>query len=159
MKFAQGKRLGPRIVTSGPKLDGPKPAWPGSIPVANPEEARRAVETLQQMGAGFVKLYFSAIGDDTYKAIIDEAHERKLQVTGHLPWDMLATEAVDAGRTESSTSVGIFCRPAPAKRRSYGPSSANPAGPANSTTESFSTRSARNARRRCCSKWPGAVPP
>src|SRR5678815_5315722 len=30
-EIAAGRRIGPRIVTSGPKLDGPKPVWPGSI--------------------------------------------------------------------------------------------------------------------------------
>jgi len=32
-EIAKGHRQGPRIVTWGPKLDGPKPTWPGSIPV------------------------------------------------------------------------------------------------------------------------------
>ncbi|HYO83911.1 MAG TPA: hypothetical protein VES20_21080, partial [Bryobacteraceae bacterium] len=40
--IANGKRQGPRIVTCGPKLDGPKPTWPGSIPISTPEEARAA---------------------------------------------------------------------------------------------------------------------
>jgi imidazolonepropionase-like amidohydrolase len=35
-----GERVGPRIVTCGPKLDGPLPEWPGSIAITTPEEAR-----------------------------------------------------------------------------------------------------------------------
>jgi predicted amidohydrolase len=34
-KIAQKKLVGPYIFTSGPKLDGPKPAWEGSIKIEN----------------------------------------------------------------------------------------------------------------------------
>lgn len=106
-----GRRVGPRIVTSGPKLDGEKPSWPGSIAVTSPEQGRHGVETVQKMGAGFVKLYFSKIEEETYKAIVDEAHRRNLKVTGHLPWDMLASEAVAAGQ-DGIEHIGWYLLPA-----------------------------------------------
>jgi imidazolonepropionase-like amidohydrolase len=53
----RGNRQGPRIATCGPKLDGPKPAWPGSLAVMTPEEARAAVKKVKALGANFVKVY------------------------------------------------------------------------------------------------------
>lgn len=93
-----GKRIGPRIVTSGPKLDGPKPVWPGSIPVKDAVEAHSAVRRLKGMGADFVKLYFSEIAPATFSAIMEEARRQKLAVSGHLPSaSMSVREFVDSG--------------------------------------------------------------
>ena len=36
-----GRMIGPRIFTSGPMLDGPKPRFPSSIAIATPEDGRR----------------------------------------------------------------------------------------------------------------------
>jgi imidazolonepropionase-like amidohydrolase len=48
-EIQEGKRVGPRIFSSGPKLDGPKPSWPGSIAVSNPEDGRKAVQQVHQI--------------------------------------------------------------------------------------------------------------
>jgi len=97
-EIARGERLGPRIVTSGPKLDGPKPAWPGSIPIATPEEGRKAVQSVKSMGADFIKLYFSRIERETYEAILEEAKRHKLRVTGHLALEVTPWEASEWGQ-------------------------------------------------------------
>jgi hypothetical protein len=49
------KRVAPRIATCGPKLDGAKPRFPGSIPITTPEEARTAVQRVKAMGVDFVE--------------------------------------------------------------------------------------------------------
>src|SRR5205823_12053188 len=51
-----GRLVGPRIFTSGPMLDGPKPRFPSSIAIATPADARRAVADLKRNGADFIKL-------------------------------------------------------------------------------------------------------
>src|SRR5205823_5139986 len=51
-----GRMIGPRILTSGPMLDGPKPRFPSSIAIATPEDARHAVNHLKDRGADFIKL-------------------------------------------------------------------------------------------------------
>src|ERR1017187_8513714 len=52
-----GTLLGPRMVFSGPILDGPQPVWLDiSIAVGTPEEGGKAVETVQQGGPDFVKV-------------------------------------------------------------------------------------------------------
>src|SRR5437867_1443780 len=48
--------IGPRIRTSGPMLDGPKPRFPSSIAIATLDDARRAVADLKRSGVDFIKL-------------------------------------------------------------------------------------------------------
>ena len=55
-EIEDGSLLGPRIFTSGPMLDGPKPRFPSSIAVSTPEDGRKAVDNLKQSGADFIKL-------------------------------------------------------------------------------------------------------
>lgn len=98
-EIAEGKRLGPRIVTAGPKLDGLRPAWPGSIPVGDEEAGRRAVRAVKNMGADFVKLYFSRVDPKIYSAIMDEARKQQLSVTGHVALnDLRVRDVVEAGQ-------------------------------------------------------------
>jgi hypothetical protein len=68
----EGKRVGPRFVFAGPIVDGPKPFWPGSIPVADAEAGRKAVRDLKARGVDFVKVY-TGLPRDAYFAIADEA--------------------------------------------------------------------------------------
>ena len=45
-----GTLIGPRMVISGPMLDGPKPRFPSSIAIATPDDGRRAVDELKRRG-------------------------------------------------------------------------------------------------------------
>ena len=44
-EIEQGDIVGPRLVVSGPMLDGPEPRFPSSIAVTTPDDGRRAVAT------------------------------------------------------------------------------------------------------------------
>lgn len=76
---------GPRIFTSGPKLDGENPAWPGSIIVKNKEDASSALDSLQKLDVDYVKMYDGSLTPENYYAIIQEAEKRKMKITGHMP--------------------------------------------------------------------------
>lgn len=95
-----GKKLGPKIFTSGPKLDGAKPAWPGSLPVTSPEQAAAAVAQLAAKNADLVKLYFDTLDEATLKAITAAAHKQKLKVAGHLPRNLTVRDSIEAGIDE-----------------------------------------------------------
>jgi imidazolonepropionase-like amidohydrolase len=115
-EIRDGTRFGPRIVTSGPKLDGPIPTWPGSIPVYDPESARAAVRTLKAMGADFVKIYFSRIARETYQAVLDEAKAQGLPVAGHLAIpDITPRFASDSGQ-KCIEHAGIYVLPGASPR-------------------------------------------
>jgi imidazolonepropionase-like amidohydrolase len=92
-----GKREGPYILTAGRKLDNDPPTWPGSIGVAGPDEARQAVRQVSDTGADFVKVYFANVAPATFKAVIEEAHSRRLKVTGHKPDNMSIQEFIETG--------------------------------------------------------------
>src|SRR5882724_7782682 len=71
-----GRLIGPRIRTSGPMLDGPKPRFPSSIPIATPEDGRRAVADLKRRGADFIKLQ-SLIPREGVFAIAEESKRQE----------------------------------------------------------------------------------
>ena len=102
-----GTLTGPRIVTSGPMLDGPKPRFPASIAITTPEDGRRAVRDLQKQGADFIK-FQSLIPRDAVFAIADEAKKRGIVVAGHVPDAVRASEASAAGQKSFEHLIGIF---------------------------------------------------
>ncbi|MCH4823399.1 amidohydrolase family protein [Gramella lutea] len=96
-QIEKGKLDGPRIFSSGPKLDGKDPAWPGSISVNSESDVQMALDSLEKMNADFVKIYDGSITKEIYYEIIKEAEKRKLKVTGHMPMAADVTEAVKFG--------------------------------------------------------------
>jgi len=102
-----GRMLGPRIMTAGQMLDGPKPRFPSSIAVTTPEDGRRAVGQLRQGGADFIKLQ-SLIPRDAVLAIADEARKQEIPFEGHVPDSVRASEMSDAGMHSFEHLIGIF---------------------------------------------------
>src|SRR5437870_7594419 len=109
-----GRLIGPRIQTSGPMLDGPKPRFPSSIAIANPDDARRAVADLKRSGADFIKLQ-SLIPRDAVFAIADEAKKQEIAFEGHVPDSVRASEMSEAGMKSFEHLIGIFEGSSPAE--------------------------------------------
>src|SRR5579864_9262751 len=106
-EIAAGTLIGPRIVMSGPMLDGPKPRFPSSIAIKTPEDGRRAVDDLKRRGADFIKLQ-SLIPRDAVFAIADEAKKQGIPFVGHVPDAVRASEASNAGQKSFEHLIGIF---------------------------------------------------
>jgi imidazolonepropionase-like amidohydrolase len=106
-EITSGTLLGPRIVMSGPMLDGPQPRFPSSIAIKTPEDGRRAVDDLKQRGADFIKLQ-SLIPRDAVFAIADEAKKQGITFVGHVPDAVRASEASNAGQKSFEHLIGIF---------------------------------------------------
>ena len=102
-----GELVGPRIITAGPMLDGPKPRFPSSIAISTPEDGRRAVDDLKQGGADFIKLQ-SLIPRDAVFAIADEAKKQDIAFEGHVPDSVRASEMSNAGMHSFEHLIGIF---------------------------------------------------
>jgi imidazolonepropionase-like amidohydrolase len=102
-----GRLLGPRIFTAGPMLDGPKPRFPSSIAITTPEDGRRAVDTLKQHGADFIKLQ-SLIPREAVFAIAEEAKKQEISFEGHVPDSVRASEMSEAGMRSFEHLIGIF---------------------------------------------------
>lgn len=109
----KGELDGPTIFTSGPKLDGTVPAWPGSIKVPTIDDIAPALDSLQKIEADYVKIYDGSLSKEVFYGIIKEAEARGLRTTGHMPMSAYFTEAVDEGLdgTEHMYYVVKACSP------------------------------------------------
>ncbi len=99
--------LGPRMVVSGPMLDGPASPYKAVIPIATPEDGRKAVDMLKNRGVDFVKVQ-SNVPREAYFAIADEAKKQGLPLEGHVPDAIRASEAINAGQVTFEHLIGIF---------------------------------------------------
>jgi imidazolonepropionase-like amidohydrolase len=106
-EIAAGTLLGPRMVISGPMLDGPQPRFPSSIAIKTPEDGRRAVDDLKRRGADFVKLQ-SLIPREAVFAIAEEARKQGISFVGHVPDSVRASEASSAGQKSFEHLIGVF---------------------------------------------------
>ena len=106
-EISAGTLIGPRIVMSGPMLDGPQPRFPSSIAIKTPEDGRRAVDDLKRRGADFIKLQ-SLIPREAVFAIADEAKKQGISFAGHVPDAVRASEASNAGQKSFEHLIGIF---------------------------------------------------
>ncbi len=109
--IASGKLIGPRIVFSGPMLDGYLPngklRFPSSIPIKTSADAIAAVDSLKKQGVDFIKVQ-SEISHDAYLAAAAEAHKQGLPIVGHVPDKVRLREVVDAGQASVEHLMGIF---------------------------------------------------
>jgi len=96
-KIQNGTLDGPTIFTSGPKLDGSEPTWPGSIKVVNSKDIEKALDSLQLIGVDYVKMYDGSLSKDAFYGIIQAAEKRGMKTTGHMPLSADLMEAIDYG--------------------------------------------------------------
>jgi hypothetical protein len=105
---ASGRVLGPRMVACGPVVDGPHPAHPEhALSVSTSDDGRRAVQSLKQMGADFVKVY-DGLSRDAYFAIVQESKRVGLPFAGHVPGRITQEEASNAGQRSIEHGIGIL---------------------------------------------------
>jgi len=103
----KGTLLGPRLVVSGPMLDGPQSHYAAMIAVATPEAGRSAVQLLKRSGVDFIKVQ-SNVPRESFFAIADECRKEHLTLVGHVPDAIRATEAVQAGQASFEHLIGLF---------------------------------------------------
>jgi imidazolonepropionase-like amidohydrolase len=106
-RIASGELLGPRMIISGPMLDGPTPAFPSSAPLKDATDGTRTVDQLKANGADFIKVQ-SLVPRDGYFAAAAEAKKIGIDFVGHVPDKIRAVEAVEAGQKSIEHLTGIF---------------------------------------------------
>ena len=111
-QIAEGKIIGPRMIVSGPMLDGYLPdgkslRFPSSNAVTTLESAIAAVDSLKLQGVDFIKVQ-SEIPHDAYLAAAAEAHKQGLPIVGHVPTKVRLAETVAAGQKSIEHLMGIF---------------------------------------------------
>ena len=106
-EIAAHRLLGPRMVVSGPMLDGPKSHYKAAIGITTPEDGRKAVDMLKTRGADFIKVQ-SGVPREAYFAIAAEAKKDGIEYEGHVPDAIRASEAVSSGQRTFEHLIGIF---------------------------------------------------
>jgi imidazolonepropionase-like amidohydrolase len=111
-EIANGALVGPRIMASGPYLEG------GDVPIVHfstktPDEARAAIDTLLAMGVDVIKLH-GQLSRETYLAAALYAKRLGLRVAGHVPTSVGVMDASDAGvgSIEHALQIPVSCTPA-----------------------------------------------
>lgn len=97
--IAEGALLGPTIFTSGPKLEGYRPSWRGTLEVGTPEEVASALDRLQAMHVDFVKITDNTLKPETYLFAVREATRRGLRTSAHVPMALTIEQVISAGLT------------------------------------------------------------
>ena len=101
-----GELLGPRLVISGPLVDGLNPAHPdSSVVIHDPAEGRAIVDSLKQSGVDFIKV-FDNLTPEEYYAIAEESKNVGLPFAGHLPRGVWASDASTAGQLSIEHLLG-----------------------------------------------------
>ncbi|MEO7409775.1 MAG: amidohydrolase, partial [Sphingomicrobium sp.] len=96
-EVARGTLLGPTIYTSGPKLEGYKPLWKGTIEVGTPAEVETALNRLQAMRVDFVKITDNTLKPDIFLYAVGAARKRGLRTSAHTPFALTIEQAAAAG--------------------------------------------------------------
>ena len=114
-KVDRAEIVGPRVIAAGLIVEGTKWSF-GSLAVSSPDDGRRAVRTLIERGANFVKVG-STVPRDAYFAIAAEAKARHVPLAGHVPLGVTATEASDSGQRSIEHLDGVLLASSPDERR------------------------------------------
>lgn len=107
-----GQRVGPRMVATGPSLNGPDPFLPGGgsspnlLVVSDSSDAVRVVDSLKTAGADFIKVR-SFLTRDALFAILDEARRAGLPVIGHVQEQATVEESSEHGQRSLEHIKGI----------------------------------------------------
>ena len=94
----------PRIMISGPLIDGIPTVYDGSDPshptigigIDSEKAVIKMVDSLYDLGVDFIKAY-EMLSPEVYKALLDRAKEKGIKVSGHVPLSMDAISISNAG--------------------------------------------------------------
>ncbi len=92
----EGRLLVPDIVACGPLLDGPNPMWDGSVGIADSSQVPVVVDSLISAGSDFLKVY-SLLPRSLYFTLSDYAAQHDIPMVGHVPFEVLPSEAAATG--------------------------------------------------------------
>lgn len=98
--------IGPRMMVSGPMIDGPTTRYAAAIKVATADEARSAVRMLKERGVDLIKTQ-SLIPKEAYFALAEEAQRIGIPFEGHVPNSVTAFDAIKANQRSFEHFIGV----------------------------------------------------
>lgn len=110
-QIGSGCLTGPRIISSGPILNGGNNLPDFQISINTAEEATRVVDSLAAIGVDFIKVH-GGLTKETYFAIAVASARRHLPFAGHIPLSntgvgVTGEEAAEAGQRSLEHMLGI----------------------------------------------------
>jgi imidazolonepropionase-like amidohydrolase len=100
--------VGPRILSCGPMIDEPPPAYPEwSVAVRSPAEAAGAAERLIRSGEVDALIVTQRVTAPVMRAVVDTAHRHGCSVIGQT-WAVDGKEAADLGIDELHNSSRVY---------------------------------------------------
>ena len=88
---------GPTIFTSGPKIEGPKPVWKGTIETASRADVDAAIARLRGLRVDFVKITDNTLDLQLFLYAVGRARAAGFNVSGHIPMALTVHQAVESG--------------------------------------------------------------
>ncbi len=104
--IAAHQLTGPRMLISGPMIDGPTTRYAAAINVGTPDEARAAVRLLKERGVDLIKTQ-TLIPREAYFAMAEEAVRIGIPFEGHVPSEITAFEAITARQRSFEHMIGV----------------------------------------------------
>jgi imidazolonepropionase-like amidohydrolase len=97
-RIQEGALEGPRLMVAGPALEGtPSPADDNTWIVHGPEEARKTVAKLVDLGVDFIKVH-DHLSPESTRAVADAAKAKGVPFAGHVSEYITPAEASDLGQ-------------------------------------------------------------
>lgn len=96
-EIANGQLLGPTLLTSGPKIEGLKPIWKGTLEAGSKADVDAALVRLQGLRVDFVKITDSTLDPQLFLYAVARAKALGLRTSGHIPMALTVAQAADAG--------------------------------------------------------------
>lgn len=103
--ISAGSVIGPRVVTSGPYLEGGDQPIPHLL-VRTPADAAPAVDSLIRLGVDFIKVH-GQLTRESYFAIARAARARRIPFAGHVSRVVGAADASDSGQASIEHLLAI----------------------------------------------------
>lgn len=104
-EISGGALIGPRIVASGPYLEGGDQPIPHLL-VKSPADAAPAVDSLIRLGVDFIKVH-GQLTRESYFAIARAARARRIPFAGHVSRVVGAADASDSGQASIEHILAI----------------------------------------------------
>lgn len=99
-EIANGTLVGPNIFSSGPKIEGINSIWPGDQEISNEVDLDKALDSLENLQADFVKITDNALSPKLFELAVKKANQRGFKVSGHIPF---SCRALDLSKNGLST--------------------------------------------------------
>ena len=88
---------GPRLFTSGPKIEGIDPVWKGVIETGSEADVDAALDRLQALQVDFIKITDNTLKPELFLYAVREAKTRGIRTSAHIPMSLTVLEAAEAG--------------------------------------------------------------